>query len=104
MASKVNPIINFKLELIDLNRKSLDERFKILDTVEGNIIQRNLDFKKNVSDFDISIVYECEENNTNCSIPEDIKKNMLIFFQMEYDSFKLYNQDKSNPLQKKSIL
>lgn len=92
ITSKENPNVNFQLELNSLNGGPADKRLKIID---GNdkFIQRNTEFKKRVSEFDIGIFYECEDNYENCSIPEDIKNEGGIRFSMKYDSFKLDNQD-----------
>lgn len=102
MNSKENPSINLNVDLKGLNGEPADKRLKIIDS-NNKFMQRNSEFKENVSEFIIGLFYECEDNNENCSIPDDIKDERGFRFKLEYDSFKLVNQDNPPLLKSKRI-
>ena len=103
MISKENPNINFKLGLTNSNGNQADKRLKIID-INDEFVPRDIEFKKTVSEFFVGIFYECEDNNENCTIPEDLKNERGIVFTIEYDSFELANQDNPPLLENKRFL
>ena len=103
---KKNPLFNptkkFQIDLIDYDKKtSLNNKFKLLDNISGHFINRKETFEKKISEFEILIVYECEE--LNCSdYYNNYVKNEEQYYNLEtsYEGFQMKHQKKEK-IQKK---
>ena len=107
----LNPYINFKLNLfIELNKELYDlmDIFVLYDNKESKIIQKNTFFKKRISEFDILILYECDEKNCSdyyellerLKIINDNKNLSDSILKFTHDSFQLQHQNEDKPILK----
>ena len=96
-----NPTKKFQIDLKDYNDKSLNDKFKLYDIKIKDFIDRKKTFQKKISEFEIFVVYECEE--LNCS---DYYNNYLqdkeSSYRLEttYEGFQMEHQNEE-PIQKK---
>jgi hypothetical protein len=70
-----NQNINFKLDLrvfVQGKELYLDEKFKLYDNNAGQFIERNKHFNKKITEFEIYVLYECD--NFTCSEYDDFLK------------------------------
>ena len=107
-----DPYINFKLNyvfVIDGKERGIDnENFLLYDNKKEKAFSRNSYFNSRISDFDISVVYECKESN--CSDYYDLleklkkengEKEMKYNLYFQYDGFTLLHQNADKPILKK---
>ena len=94
-----NPTLKFMIDLTHYNNTSLNDKFKIYDLEIDDFINRKKLFKKNVSEFKIQIVYECED--FNCSDYYNSRKNDFYYLETVYEGFQLDHQHPKEPIQKK---
>ena len=97
-----NPPIKFQIDLIDYDTKtSLNDKFKLYDTQINDFNERNVTFKKKISDYRIFVLYECEE--LNCSDYYNNfanNKEKSYYLETTYEGFQIEHQ-KKEPIQKK---
>ena len=105
-----NPDINFKINLAIDNRGKIqeinDEPFFLIDNNNFNlhiIFSRNSLFNRRISEFDISVIYECKEDNCSeyYTFLENIKdeyglKELKYYLNIEYDDSLYYIKMKIN--------
>ena len=94
-----NPNITFKLELKDWQGNLLDNKFKLYSMHNGTLLNRNTIFKERVSNFNIWILYECEDSN--CTSYDEYKNRLNFDLDLEYDGFYLDHQNKNKPIIKR---
>ena len=92
------PNLNFSFEIfekIGTELNSLNESFLLYDMASNEFIDRNFSImEKNVTKFEIGIVYDCYKNNCWEHLEED--KTFLI--DMRYKGFTLDHQRDSKPI------
>ena len=94
-----NPNITFKLELKDWQGNLLDNKFKLYSMHNGTLLNRNTTFKERVNNFNIWILYECEDSN--CTSYDEYKNRLNFDLDLEYDGFYLDHQNKNKPIIKR---
>ena len=82
-----NPNVNFTIDAFVLLKNHKDSHyFKIYDNHTSNFIDPSMIFTEKVKDFDIFILYEC--NDTNCSNYDDVlkefRKNEIYTYSIKY--------------------
>ena len=98
-----NPNVNFTIDAFVLLKNHKDSHyFKIYDNHTSNFIDPSRIFTEKVKDFDIFILYEC--NDTNCSNYNDVlkefRKNEIYTYSIKisHDYFFLDHQNKNSPI------
>ena len=98
-----NPNVNFTIDAFVLLKNHKDSHyFKIYDNKLSKFIDPSMIFTKKVKDFDIFILYEC--NDTNCSnyddVIEEFRNNKIYtyYIQISHDYFFLDHQNKNSPI------
>jgi len=100
-----NQNINFKLDLrVFFQGKELylDEKFKLYDNKAGQFIERNKHFNKKITEFEIYVLYECD--NFTCSEYDDFLKYVeeidieYYYLRFQHDGFFLDHQNKEKPI------
>ena len=98
-----NPNVNFTIDAFVLLKNHKDSHyFKIYDNKLSKFIDPSMIFTKKVKDFDIYILYEC--NDTNCSNYDDVLKEFrnnkiyTYYIQISHDYFFLDHQNKTSPI------
>ena len=106
-----NPTINFTLdiqiflkgEFNHLDYEKFGTNLKIYDNKKEKFIERSSLFSKKINDFDILILYECD--NLNCSDYFEQKKNLIekfntssYYLYFTYDGFTLDHQNENKPI------
>ena len=98
-----NPNVNFTIDAFVLLKNHKDSHyFKIYDNKLSKFIDPSMIFTKKVKDFDIYILYEC--NDTNCSnyddVIEEFRNNKIYtyYIQISHDYFFLDHQNKNSPI------
>ena len=98
-----NPNVNFTIDAFVLLKNHKDSHyFKIYDNKLSKFIDPSMIFTKKVKDFDIDILYEC--NDTNCSNYDDVlkefRKNEIYTYSIKisHDYFFLDHQNKNSPI------
>ena len=98
-----NPNVNFTIDAFVLLKNHKDSHyFKIYDNNLSKFINPSRIFTKKVKDFDIYILYEC--NDTNCSnyddVLEEFRNNKIYtyYIQISHDYFFLDHQNKTSPI------
>ena len=98
-----NPNVNFTIDAFVLLKNHKDSHyFKIYDNNLSKFIDPSMIFTKKVKDFDIYILYEC--NDTNCSnyddVLEEFRNNKIYtyYIQISHDYFFLDHQNKTSPI------
>ena len=96
-----NPTNRFRIDLTHYNDTNLNDKFKLYDKKEDNFINKSCIFERNLSEFEIHVVYECEV--FNCSDYLDYINNSEPYYYLEtiYEGFRLEHQNKDEPIQKK---
>ena len=74
-----NPTNRFRIELTHYNDTNLNDKFKLYDKKENNFINRSSIFKRNLSEFEIYIVYECEVFNCSDYLDYINNSELLLF-------------------------
>ena len=100
-----NPNINFKLDLrafFQDKERYLPKKFKLYDNKVGQFIERNKHFNKKITEFNIYVLYECDdftcndyENFLNFTEEINVTYNYLRF---QHDGFYLDHQNKEKPI------
>ena len=104
-----NPYLNFNIILYSLKnskKENISERFRFYNQKDDKMISRNIPFRKRISDFDIVLLYDCE--NTNCSdyfdfINKTYDRDTQLFLYLEYEGFTLDHQNRDKPIVKEGI-
>ena len=104
-----NPYLNFNIILYSLKnskKENISERFRFYNQKDDKMISRNIPFRKRISDFDIVLLYDCE--NTNCSdyfdfINKTYDRDTQLFLYLEYEGFTLDHQNRKKPILKEGI-
>ena len=100
-----NQNINFKLDLrvfVQGKELYLDEKFKLYDNNAGQFIERNKHFNKKITEFEIYVLYECD--NFTCSEYDDflkiVEENDIEYYYLrfQHDGFFLDHQNKEKPI------
>ena len=97
-----NPTKKFQIDLIHYeNETSLNDKFKLLDNNTGHFINRKETFEKKISEFEIFVVYECEELNCSDYYNNYVKnKEQSYYLETTYEGFQM-NHQKKEKIQKK---
>ena len=100
-----NPNINFKLDLrafYENEEQILPRKFMIYDNKVEKFVKRNEKFNKRITDFDVYILYECD--NLNCSDYYDFAKLVdeininYYYLRFQHDGFLLAHQNPEKPI------
>ena len=94
-----NPNITFKLDIRDAENILDINKFKLLSHHNDSLLNRNTTFKVRVSNFDLDILYECE--NYNCTSYNEYMERYGLLLDLEYDGFYLDHQNKYKPIIKR---
>ena len=95
-SEKYNPELEIKFSLYDNNNKPLSDKFILYDWSIKEIIPRETIIKRRVSDIDISVLYQCPNNDNQCEI-DSIDRAANYELRFEYRGFYLDLQSE-NPL------
>ena len=102
---ELNPYKQFKIAIkTRTENKNLSERFKLYDMKKKGFVTRNVFFERKVSDFDIAVVYKCDNNSeNNCNLnKDDIGSNGGYFLSITYNGFRLLHNE-TIPIQKNKV-
>ena len=100
-----NPNINFKLDLrafFQDKERYLPKKFKLYDNKVGQFIERNKHFNKKITEFNIYVLYECDDFTCNdyenfLNFTEEINVT-YYYLRFQHDGFYLDHQNKEKPI------
>ena len=98
---RFNQNISFFVNL-SFKGEYLDKRFKLYNVYEEKEINRDSDFSIKTNDFDLWLLYQCEEENCT-DYYKKYDNNSKYQFDLIYDGFNLDHQNENEPIQRNYI-
>ena len=95
---ELNPIIICKIDLKNSSGANLSENFEVRNNSNlSQIFYRNTLFKIKVSDFNLAIVYKCQDENCTKNMEDEAS---FYYMSFSYQGFKIDHQNEFEPIQK----